>query len=219
MLLKFSLKKSFTLAWSRVGLISVKSCHTGPHTDANADYWLLLVCTLTHIHAHTQLSNHRSPPTLQFSGLHVRRGPFSEHDALLSSLSLSLSLACSKPRPASLRCAIPGILSVAPCSCLFLMVFCSATTFSRNSLHGDISFFLNTLHFTGWPSSFSHVLATACDYYWIVALPYFILQLVCVRAVCSAWFMKVSLMTEAVELIVCKQGVSKWLSTRKWLII
>ncbi len=32
-------------------------------------------------------------------------------------------------------------------------------------------------------------------------------------------FMKVSLVTEAVELIVCKQGVSKWLSTRKWLII
>lgn len=45
----------------------------------------------------------------------------------------------------------------------------------------------------------------------------------CVEFVQYDSFMKVSLMTEALvllpQLIVCKQGVSKWLSTRKWLII
>lgn len=43
--------------------------------------------------------------------------------SLLSSLALSLSPACSKPRPASLYCAIPGIPLCLPLHCLFWVDF------------------------------------------------------------------------------------------------
>lgn len=150
-------------------------------------YWLLIVVG-SFSHTHTELSNHRSPPTLDFFGLHVRRVPLSEHDSHLSLLSLSLSLACSKPQHASLCCTIPGIP-------LCLSLLCSLTMASRS---------VATFH---WKSP----LLTCCgtfsfsdELFWLVlpsrcAMLYFFVTCshrptlsfglcLCVWRVCSAWF-------------------------------